>query len=234
MLHQETPSPLTPLGAKGIAEGNCMSVPACIANAIADALQVRTCRCRHPAPHPRAHGRREARVRRPRERTMKPRPFDYVRPDTVEEAVAVLAEHGEAARVLAGGQSLIAMLNLRLVEPAVLVDITRIAELDGSGDRRRGRDRRCGDAEPAFGLARARRASSACRRRPAVRRPLPDPQQGGTVSLGRACRSELGDPAFARAAGGRGGAALEAEGTRVLAAHDFQHGMLTPPASRTS
>jgi len=41
MLHQETPSPLTPLGAKGLAEGNCMSVPACIANAIADALNVK-------------------------------------------------------------------------------------------------------------------------------------------------------------------------------------------------
>jgi 2-furoyl-CoA dehydrogenase FAD binding subunit len=60
---------------------------------------------------------------------MKPRPFDYVRPETVEEAVAVLAEHGDNARVLAGGQSLLAMLNLRLVEPAVLIDITRIAEL---------------------------------------------------------------------------------------------------------
>ena len=60
---------------------------------------------------------------------MKPRPFDYVRPETVEEAVAVLAEHGDDARVLAGGQSLLAMLNLRLVEPAVIVDITRIAEL---------------------------------------------------------------------------------------------------------
>jgi 2-furoyl-CoA dehydrogenase FAD binding subunit len=60
---------------------------------------------------------------------MKPRPFDYVRPETVEEAVAVLAEHGDNARVLAGGQSLLAMLNLRLVEPAVIIDITRIAEL---------------------------------------------------------------------------------------------------------
>jgi 2-furoyl-CoA dehydrogenase FAD binding subunit len=60
---------------------------------------------------------------------MKPRPFDYLRPDTVEEAVAALAEHGEAARVLAGGQSLMAMLNLRLIEPAVLVDIARVAEL---------------------------------------------------------------------------------------------------------
>jgi 2-furoyl-CoA dehydrogenase FAD binding subunit len=60
---------------------------------------------------------------------MKPRPFDYVRPDTVEEAVALLAEHGDDARVLAGGQSLMAMLNLRLADPAVLIDIARIAEL---------------------------------------------------------------------------------------------------------
>jgi 2-furoyl-CoA dehydrogenase FAD binding subunit len=61
---------------------------------------------------------------------MKPRPFDYVRPETVDEAVAVLAEHGDGARVLAGGQSLMAMLNLRLVDPGVLVDIARIGELD--------------------------------------------------------------------------------------------------------
>ena len=61
---------------------------------------------------------------------MKPRPFDYVRPDTVEEAVAILAEHGDDARILAGGQTLLAMLNLRVVEPVILVDITRIPELD--------------------------------------------------------------------------------------------------------
>jgi 2-furoyl-CoA dehydrogenase FAD binding subunit len=61
---------------------------------------------------------------------MKPRPFDYVCPDTVDEAIAVLAEQGDEARVLAGGQSLLAMLNLRLADPAVLVDITRIAALD--------------------------------------------------------------------------------------------------------
>src|SRR6202163_4914544 len=61
---------------------------------------------------------------------MKPRPFDYVRPDTIEEALAILAEHGDDARILAGGQTLLAMLNLRVVEAAILVDITRIAELD--------------------------------------------------------------------------------------------------------
>lgn len=61
---------------------------------------------------------------------MKPRPFDYVRPDTVDEAVALLGEFGDEARVLAGGQSLMAMLNLRLAEPDMLIDVSRMAELD--------------------------------------------------------------------------------------------------------
>ena len=61
---------------------------------------------------------------------MKPRPFDYLRPDTVEEALAALAEYGDDARVLAGGQSLVPMLNLRIVEAAALIDISRIGALD--------------------------------------------------------------------------------------------------------
>jgi 2-furoyl-CoA dehydrogenase FAD binding subunit len=65
---------------------------------------------------------------------VKPRPFDYARPDTVEEVTALLAEYGDDARILAGGQSLIAMLNLRLIDPAVLVDIAQIAELDAIRD----------------------------------------------------------------------------------------------------
>ncbi len=60
---------------------------------------------------------------------MKPHPFDYVRADTAEEAIELLAQYGDAARILAGGQSLMAMLNLRLLEPAVLIDISRIREL---------------------------------------------------------------------------------------------------------
>ena len=70
---------------------------------------------------------------------MKPRnetkTFRYVRPDTVEEVLALLAEYGDDARILAGGQSLIPMLNLRLADPSVLIDISRIAELDVIGDR---------------------------------------------------------------------------------------------------
>jgi 2-furoyl-CoA dehydrogenase FAD binding subunit len=61
---------------------------------------------------------------------MKPRPFDYIRPDTIEEALAALAEYGDDARVLAGGQSLVPMLNLRLIEAGALIDIARIAALD--------------------------------------------------------------------------------------------------------
>jgi 2-furoyl-CoA dehydrogenase FAD binding subunit len=61
---------------------------------------------------------------------MKPAPFDYLRPQTVEEGLAALATHGETATVLAGGQSLMAMLNMRLAQPALLVDISRLSILD--------------------------------------------------------------------------------------------------------
>src|SRR5262249_7591506 len=61
---------------------------------------------------------------------MKPRRFDYVRPDSTDEAVAGLGGYGEGANGVAGGQSLMAMMNLRVAEPAVLVDIGRLEELD--------------------------------------------------------------------------------------------------------
>lgn len=61
---------------------------------------------------------------------MKPPSFRYKRATTVDEALTALAEEGSEAKVLAGGQSLIAMMNLRLVRPQVLVDINRLATLD--------------------------------------------------------------------------------------------------------
>jgi 2-furoyl-CoA dehydrogenase FAD binding subunit len=60
---------------------------------------------------------------------MKPQAFDYARPDSAEEAVAMLGEAGEDARILAGGQSLMAVLNLRLAQPSVLIDISRVPDL---------------------------------------------------------------------------------------------------------
>jgi carbon-monoxide dehydrogenase medium subunit len=60
---------------------------------------------------------------------MKPAPFEYFAPKTVDEALAHLAQYGYDAKVLAGGQSLIPMMNFRLVQPAVIVDINNIDEL---------------------------------------------------------------------------------------------------------
>ena len=62
---------------------------------------------------------------------MKPAKFDYFAPGTLEEALELLAQHGPDAKVLAGGQSLMPMMNLRLVRPAVVVDINRIEGLSG-------------------------------------------------------------------------------------------------------
>ena len=60
---------------------------------------------------------------------MKPAPFAYLAPRSVDEALAHLAEHGSEARPLAGGQSLVRLMNTRLATPSVLIDINRIGEL---------------------------------------------------------------------------------------------------------
>ena len=60
---------------------------------------------------------------------MIPPSFEYLRPKTVPEAVAMLQQHGDEARILSGGQSLIPMMKLRLARPGVLIDINRISGL---------------------------------------------------------------------------------------------------------
>ena len=62
---------------------------------------------------------------------MKPAAFRYHRPATLDAALALLAEHGDAAKAIAGGQSLVPMMNLRLAQPAELVDLGDVAGLDG-------------------------------------------------------------------------------------------------------
>jgi carbon-monoxide dehydrogenase medium subunit len=62
---------------------------------------------------------------------VKPPRFSYARPQSLAEALRLLAQHGDDARVLAGGQSLMPTLNMRLSQPKLLVDINRIAALDG-------------------------------------------------------------------------------------------------------
>ena len=62
---------------------------------------------------------------------MIPPPFEYRAPETLSEALALLREHGGEARLMAGGQSLLPMLKLRLVRPAVIIDIGGLDELTG-------------------------------------------------------------------------------------------------------
>jgi carbon-monoxide dehydrogenase medium subunit len=60
---------------------------------------------------------------------MYPAPFEYLRPSTIDEAIALLARHGDDAKVLAGGHSLIPAMKLRLARPAYIVDIGRVGDL---------------------------------------------------------------------------------------------------------
>ena len=62
---------------------------------------------------------------------MKPAPFAYTKAKTLKEAVMLLARHKDEARLLAGGQSLIATLNMRLSAPELLIDINGIKNLNG-------------------------------------------------------------------------------------------------------
>jgi len=69
---------------------------------------------------------------------MKPAPFDYCCPDTIDEAVEVLAANVDDAKLMAGGQSLTPMLNFRVVRPALIIDISKLLELEYVRERNDG------------------------------------------------------------------------------------------------
>lgn len=61
---------------------------------------------------------------------MKPAPFEYHVPDSIDQALELFHEHAEAAKILAGGQSLVPAMNFRVVQPSMLIDLNRLKELD--------------------------------------------------------------------------------------------------------
>ena len=61
---------------------------------------------------------------------MKPAPFEYHAPESLGDVTTLLAEHGDEAKVLAGGQSLVPLLKLRFAAPAMLVDINNVPDLE--------------------------------------------------------------------------------------------------------
>ena len=163
---------------------------------------------------------------------MKPRPFDYLRPDAVDEALAVLAEYGDDARVLAGGQSLVPMLNLRIVEAEALIDISRIAALDvirEVRDKELGQTIEIGAAVTQNKLLAWPQLSE---KLPLVAAALPHVGHFQTRNKGTVCGSIAhADPSselpLALALLGGEIVLKSQRGERVLAAKDFQKDMLT-------
>ena len=154
IAHVETPSPFNPLGVKGVGEAGCIPDGRAV-RAGGRGRARRSTRLeilRDPALSPNRlfeivsatgpGGRGRARLRCGHEAR---RRSATSRRDSLEEALALLAEHGDEAKALAGGQSLVPAMNFRLAQPAVLVDLNRVARAGVHRRRRAGR-RRCASA----------------------------------------------------------------------------------------
>ena len=158
---------------------------------------------------------------------MKPKEVDYLAAGSAEEATAALAENGSDARILAGGQSLVAMLNLRLVDAPLLVDISRIEGLSYI---------RADDAMLEIGAATTQNELQAwdglAERVPMLHAALPHVGHFQTRNRGTVCGSLVhADPSselpLCLAVLGGEVVLRSARGERVLAADDFQTGMLS-------
>jgi 2-furoyl-CoA dehydrogenase FAD binding subunit len=158
---------------------------------------------------------------------VKPASFDYVAAENMQEALAALADAGDGGRVIAGGQSLMAILNMRLARPDVLVDISRVPGL--SDIRRNGEWIEIGAAVPQ---ARVLEWPELGQTVPLLAKALPNVGHIQTRNRGTICGSLChADPSseiplvFATLGGE---IVLQSKsGTRTLSAPNFQVGMLT-------
>jgi 2-furoyl-CoA dehydrogenase FAD binding subunit len=152
---------------------------------------------------------------------VKPAPFDYLRPESAEEALSMLAEHGDEAKVLAGGQSLVPALNMRLLRPSTVVDINR-ADL--------------GDVTTENGATRigatVRQADPQLRTHPVLSRTLPHvghfvTRNRGTLGGSIAHADAAAELPVALVAAGGSVVAASARGQREISAGDFFLGPYT-------
>ena len=158
---------------------------------------------------------------------MKPAPFDYLRADDEEEALEALAETGDDARLLAGGQTLMPMLNMRLVEPALIVDISRLAGRAEFTD-----DGACIEVGAAVTQTELEAWPTLRGRAPLLAQALPLLGHVQTRSRGTVCGSiAFADPSaeLPLCLATLGGEAVlrSRAGTRTLPAAEFQTGMLS-------
>lgn len=157
---------------------------------------------------------------------MKPAPFEYRAPRSVPEAIALLARHADTAKLLAGGQSLVPVMNFRLASPGLLIDLNRIPALQGISETREG-----GLAIGAMTRGRAVEQSELVRRRnPLLHEAMPfvahaQIRNRGTIGGSLAHADPAAElPAIALVCGAE--LSLQGpEGERTLSAADFFQGL---------
>ena len=158
---------------------------------------------------------------------MYPPRFDYVAPTTVDEVLAVLAERGDEAKVLAGGQSLIPMMKLRFAFPEMLVDVNRVPGLDyiddSDGHLRVGALVRHNDVVASDVVGRVNHTMAAAA--PWISDPLV--RNLGTVCGSVAHADPLGDWASVMLACGADVVARSTSGERVIPMSEFITGPFT-------
>ena len=158
---------------------------------------------------------------------MKPKSFTYLRPASIDEAVQALARWREDARILAGGQSLVAMMNFRLIEAQVLIDVSDLAPLAYIRESN-------GEIEVGASTTQAKFMAwpNLAERAPLLSAALPHVGHYQTRSRGTVCGSIAhSDPSselpLCLATLGGSVVMTSSRGTRVLSCGDFQTGMLT-------
>ncbi|MDH3745177.1 MAG: xanthine dehydrogenase family protein subunit M [Acidobacteriota bacterium] len=159
---------------------------------------------------------------------MKPPVFDYVAPESLDGALDALAEHGYDAKILSGGQSLIPLLNFRLAQPGILIDLNRIGgldeiRLDESGNLRIGGMTRVGtlEREPLV----AEHAPLLFETVPSIAHP--QIRNRGTVGGSLAHADPSGELPVIAVASGAQLTLRSPKGERTVAAEDFFVGLMT-------
>lgn len=158
---------------------------------------------------------------------MIPAQFDYLTPKTIDEAVGLLAQHPDEAKVLAGGHSLIPAMKLRLAMPQVLIDIGRIKDL--AYIREEGGQIRIGAMTTHYQLESSDRLREICPLLPECAAQIGDVQvrNKGTIGGSLAHSDPAGDWPAAIIAMGAEIVAVSASGERTIKATDFFVDMLT-------
>lgn len=158
---------------------------------------------------------------------MIPASFDYLAPKTIDEAVGLLAQHGDEAKILAGGHSLIPAMKLRLAQPQLLIDIGRISDL--AYIREEGDQIRIGALTTHYQLESSDRLKQICPLAPSCAASIGDVQvrNKGTIGGSLAHSDPAGDWPAAIIALRAEMVAVGPHGERVIKADDFFVDLLT-------